>query len=69
MARPDVQPLPFDLAKANEILDSLGYDAGIDGTRVADGVPMEYEVIFPLDEAGAGDRAFQIIQQDFRRSA
>jgi peptide/nickel transport system substrate-binding protein len=24
---------------------------------------MSYEVIFPLDEAGAGDRAFRIIQQ------
>ena len=26
---------------------------------------MDYEVVFPLDEEGAGDRAFQIIQQGF----
>jgi peptide/nickel transport system substrate-binding protein len=60
-----VQPLPYDPAKANEILDSLGYARGGDGVRIADGHPMEYEVVFPLDEAGAGDRAFRIMQQGF----
>lgn len=62
---PSVQPLPFDPAKANEILDSLGYQRGSDGIRVAEGHPMAYDVIFPQDEQGAGDRAFQIIQQGF----
>ena len=28
---------------------------------------MSYEVVFPQDEEGAGDRAFQIIQQDFKQ--
>ena len=64
---PDIQPLPYDIAKANEILDSLGYAKGSDGIRVAEGEPMEYEVVFPLDEAGAGDRAFRIIQQGFEQ--
>ena len=63
---PSVQPLPYDLAKANEILDSLGYTRGSDGIRVAEGRPMEYELVFPLDEAGAGDRAFRIMQQSFK---
>jgi len=63
---PDIQPLPFDIAKANEILDSLGFAPGADGIRVADGHPMAYDVVFPLDEEGAGDRAFQIIQQGFK---
>ncbi len=63
---PDIQPLPYDPEQANQILDSLGYARGPDGVRVADGVPMEYEVVFPLDEAGAGDRAFRIMQQGFR---
>ena len=63
----DIQPLPYDIAKANEILDSLGYAKGSDGIRVADGEQMEYEVVFPLDEAGAGDRAFRIIQQGFEQ--
>jgi peptide/nickel transport system substrate-binding protein len=63
---PSAQPLPFDTAKANEILDSLGYAMGSDGVRMADGHPMAYDVVFPQDEEGAGDRAFQIIQQGFR---
>jgi peptide/nickel transport system substrate-binding protein len=61
-----VQPLPFDIDKANSILDSLGFKMGSDGIRVADGHPMDYEVVFPQDEEGAGDRAFQIIQNDFK---
>lgn len=64
---PDVQPLPFDVARANEILDSLGYERGPDGIRIANGRPMAYDVVFPLDEAGAGDRAFRIIQQGFEQ--
>jgi peptide/nickel transport system substrate-binding protein len=64
---PGVEPLPFDTATANQILDSLGYMPGTDGIRVADGHPMAYDVIFPLDEEGAGDRAFQIIQQGFTK--
>jgi peptide/nickel transport system substrate-binding protein len=64
---PSVQPLPFDIGKANQILDELGYQRGPDGIRVANGVPMSYEVIFPLDEAGAGDRAFRIIQQGLQQ--
>ncbi|HEX9122143.1 MAG TPA: ABC transporter substrate-binding protein [Actinomycetota bacterium] len=64
---PNVQPLPFDIDKANQILDALGYQRGSDGTRMADGQPMAYDVVFPQDEEGAGDRAFQIIQQDFKQ--
>jgi peptide/nickel transport system substrate-binding protein len=64
---PAVRPLPFDIDKANQILDSLGYAKGSDGIRTADGHTMSYNVIFPQDEQGAGDRAFQIIQQDFRQ--
>jgi peptide/nickel transport system substrate-binding protein len=63
----NIQPLPFSIDKANQILDGLGYDRGSDGIRVADGEPMSYDVIFPLDEAGAGDRAFRIIQQGMQQ--
>jgi peptide/nickel transport system substrate-binding protein len=62
-----IKPLPFDLAKANQILDSLGYAKGSNGVRVADGHPMSYTVIFPHDEQGAGDRAFTIMQNDLRQ--
>src|SRR3954468_11375996 len=61
----NVNPLPFDLAKANQLLDGLGFKKGSDGIRVADGHPMTYDVLFPNSERGAGDRAFSIIQADF----
>lgn len=61
-----IKGLPFDLAKANSILDGLGYAKGPDGIRVADGVPMTYQVIFPNEIDGAGDRMFQILQNDLR---
>ena len=31
---PAIKPLPFDMAKANQMLDSLGYTKGSDGIRV-----------------------------------
>ena len=33
------RPLPFNIDKANQILDDLGYTMGSDGIRVANGVP------------------------------
>jgi peptide/nickel transport system substrate-binding protein len=62
-----IKGLPFDLNKANQILDSLGYTVGSGGIRTAGDHPMSYTVIFPHDEQGAGDRAFQIIQSDFQK--
>jgi peptide/nickel transport system substrate-binding protein len=62
-----IKPLPFDLDKANELLDAAGFAKASDGIRVANGHPMSYTVIFPHDEQGAGDRAFAIIQSDFRQ--
>ena len=55
--------LPYDVAAGNAILDKLGYKKGGDGIRVADGVKMQYELIFPTEENGAGDRAFQTMQR------
>lgn len=61
-----IEPLPFDLAKANELLDAAGYAKGADGIRIADDHPMSYELIFPTEENGAPDRAFQIMQNSFK---
>jgi peptide/nickel transport system substrate-binding protein len=60
-----VQPWPFDLDKANELLDQAGYAMGADGIRVGEDGPMAYDVVFPRSERGSGDRAFQIIQGNF----
>lgn len=57
----------FSIDKANAILDELGYARGADGVRVADGVRMDYEVVFPTEVAGAGDRTFKIIQAGYEK--
>ena len=62
-----IQGLPFDIDKANELLDKAGYARGADGIRVADGHPMDYVVLFASDESGAGDAAFRIIQNGFQQ--
>ena len=64
---PNLKPIPFDLNAANQLLDQAGFAKGSDGIRVAHGHPMAYTVIFAHDEAGPGDRAFQIIQADFQQ--
>src|SRR5437899_4212995 len=62
-----LQPVPFDLAAANQLLDQAGFQRGPDGIRVAEGHPMQYKVIFPQDLSGPGDRTFEIIQADFKQ--
>lgn len=62
-----IKSLPYDIDKANALLDEAGFKKGADGLRVADGRPMSYEVIFPTEENGTGDRAFQIIQAGFKK--
>ncbi|HTG47859.1 MAG TPA: ABC transporter substrate-binding protein [Actinomycetota bacterium] len=64
---PSIKPLPFDIDKANAILDAAGYAKGSGGIRVANGHPMSYTVLFAKDESGAGDTAFQIIQNGFKQ--
>ena len=60
--------VPFDIGKANAILDSLGYKKGANGIRVANGHPMSYQVIMPDELRGGGDRAFQIIQSGLKQA-
>jgi peptide/nickel transport system substrate-binding protein len=64
---PQIKPLPFSLAKANQLLDRAGYKMGPNGVRIANGHPMSYKVIFPPDEVGPGDRTFQILQADWKK--
>src|SRR5258708_15642935 len=63
----NVKVLPFDLAKANALLNAGGYKMGPNGVRIAHGHPMSYNVIFPPDERGTGDRTFQIMQSDLAK--
>lgn len=57
---PDLRAAPYDPAKANQILDGLGYRRGPDGIRIADGHPMSYDVIMP--DLTEGDRMFSMVQ-------
>ena len=65
---PAIKPAPFDLAKANQLLDQAGYKMGPGGVRMANGHPMSYQVIMPTDIQNLyGQRSFQIIQADFKK--
>ncbi|MEW5830415.1 MAG: ABC transporter substrate-binding protein [Chloroflexota bacterium] len=48
---PNIQDIPFDLAKANEVLEQAGYVMGADGVREKDGVRLEFRLQFPSDNA------------------
>jgi len=64
---PAIQPEPYDLERANAILDEAGYEMGDDGIRVTpEGERMSYEVILPTDIQGQ-QRKFEIIQEDWRK--
>ncbi len=64
---PSVKGLPFNLAKANELLNAAGYKMGSNGIRVADGHPMAYTFLISTDNGGAGIRSGQIMVTDFKR--
>ena len=63
-----IKPVPFDLAKANQLLDQAGYKMGANGLRIANGHPMKYTVIMPSDITDTyGARSFAIIQAAFKQ--
>lgn len=63
----DLETVDYDLDAANKLLDAEGFEMGGDGVRIANGHPMEYDVVFANDESGPGDRAFQIMKSDFEK--
>jgi peptide/nickel transport system substrate-binding protein len=62
-----VKPLPFDIAKANALLDRAGYARGSGGIREANGHPMAYTVLLSPDNGGEGLRTGDIMTTDFAR--
>ena len=73
---PPCKPLPYDVAKANQILDALGYKKRLDGIREVPATTgqyaqpaheMSYDVIVPDDLDFDGDRQFQILQTAFKK--
>ena len=73
---PQVQPLPNDVDKANQILDSLGYPRDADGVRqvpattgerAQEAHPMRYSVIVPNDTDYDGHLQFTLLQSAFEK--
>jgi peptide/nickel transport system substrate-binding protein len=62
-----VKPLPFDVAKANALLDRAGYRRGSGGIRQADGHAMSYTVMLSPDNGGEGLRTGSIMTSDFAK--
>jgi peptide/nickel transport system substrate-binding protein len=62
-----IKPLPFDLAKANQLLNQAGYHRGSGGIRIADGHPMSYTVYLSTDNGPPGVRTGQIMTADFAK--
>jgi peptide/nickel transport system substrate-binding protein len=73
---PAVKPLPFDLAKANQILDSLGYMRGSNGIREVPATTgkyaqpaheMSYDMMVTTALDFSGQREFDIIANDWAK--
>jgi len=73
---PAVKPLPYDIDKANQLLDQLGYTRGSDGVRVAPATTgqyaqpahhMSYELIVPNDLDFNGDRQAEVLKNAYAR--
>jgi peptide/nickel transport system substrate-binding protein len=57
---PTLKAPAFDVAAANKLLDGLGYSRGSNGIRVAEGKPMEYELLVPSG-TGSAERVAQLV--------
>ncbi len=73
---PAVKPLPFDIAKANQILDSLGYMRGSNGIREVPATTgkyaqpaheMSYDMMVTTALDFSGQREFDIIANDWAK--
>ena len=73
---PSIQPLPFDVAKANQMLDSLGFKMGPNHIRIAPATtgkyaqpahPMSYDLMVPDGLDFNVDRQFQIVAADWAK--
>jgi peptide/nickel transport system substrate-binding protein len=65
---PAVKGLPYDIAKANQLLDQAGYKMGSGGIRIgANGKQMSYPFLVSTDNGGEGTRAAAIMATDYKK--
>jgi peptide/nickel transport system substrate-binding protein len=60
----DVPVAGRDVAKANQLLDDLGYAKGSDGVRVADGVKMQYTLLVGAMNRAIDSRVADMLTQN-----
>jgi peptide/nickel transport system substrate-binding protein len=63
-ANPNIPQDTYDPAKANALLDRLGFRRGSNGIRMADGHPMSYTMIVPTDAYPSVLRTADLLQRD-----
>lgn len=63
---PDIKFVPFDLAKANQLLDQAGWVRGTDGLRAKNGVKLllNYAAIAGLQDV---DQQLELIRSNFKK--
>ena len=63
---PDIKLVPFDLAKANQLLDQAGWVRGTDGLRAKNGVKLllNYAAIAGLQDV---DQQLELIRSNFKK--
>jgi peptide/nickel transport system substrate-binding protein len=65
---PNLQQIPFDLPRAKQILDSLGWrDANGDGMRERNGRPLQFTLTVPSSSKARGQMAV-LIQEQLRQA-
>jgi peptide/nickel transport system substrate-binding protein len=65
-ANPNLKAPAQDIARANAILNSLGFKIGTNGVRIANGHAMSYTVETPTSDPGI-DLRFQLLQEAFAK--
>jgi peptide/nickel transport system substrate-binding protein len=63
---PSLEHADHDLDEANRLLDSLGYERGADGLRVADGRPMSYD-LYTWTTATGMPRILELVTRDLKQ--
>lgn len=63
-----IEPPPFDVDKANQILDDAGYERGADGIRLADGKPMSYVMLTSPGMPSGEGRVADIMKEGFSKA-
>jgi peptide/nickel transport system substrate-binding protein len=64
---PNIKPVPFDLAKANQLLDQAGWKRGPDGIRQKNGVKLSLDFVTNSGNP-AGDQIIELIRNTWSQA-